>query len=461
MNALTAAWTPRQRRFFFVSFAAGILWSLVFLLASDGWSLDDEISHYLFSRSVWQNPLLIFDAWTRAGRNVFHLIPAHFGLTAARVWTLAGAALCVWVTTLLAARLGARRAWLVPLALCFQPWFVELSWGVLTQTPFMLCLATGIWLLAASRWKLSGLAFGCLPLIRHEGLALLALWFAVLAWQAISKRALVPFATAAICAAAPLAFYNLAAWLCLGEMPSRVFLNAKPTELYGHGTPWHFFEVAPRPAGLFTLALAAAGLPALWRSSTRGWPLIFYPAYFLLHSLIFWFGLFASGGYYHFLMPMAPGLAVAAVFGADTLLDARSKNFVWLGRLLLAGAVVQGLALTHLMYHPLDFRLGIRRDPIHHALQEALDWRASQRPDAKPVICHHICADFLTDTLFTPEKRRLDTLPAAALPAGSIVIWESKYADVTGLPLSDLRSGEWREAAVFGGGNVRVFEKDR
>ena len=111
------SWTGRERAFVLAAFTAGLGWNLFVLLNSPGWSLDDELSHYLRSRSVWENPALIFDSWTRIGRNVFHFLPAHFGLTAARVWTLAFAALSVLITTSLAAKLGARRAWLVPLAL--------------------------------------------------------------------------------------------------------------------------------------------------------------------------------------------------------------------------------------------------------------------------------------------------------------------------------------------------------
>ena len=459
-------WTRRQRLFFAVTFAAGLGWNLFVLLSSTGWSLDDELSHYLRSRGVWENPALIFDSWTRIGRNIFHFLPAHFGLTVTRIWTLAFAAVSVLITTSLAIKLGARRAWLIPLTLWFQPWFVELSWGVLTQTPFLLCLVAGLWLLASQRWVLSGLCFGTLPLIRHEGLALLALWVFLLASRAIFSRSpKIPLlALAALTGALPLIASNVAAWIFLGEWPARIFLNSKPTDLYGHGAIWHFLPISFLPAGPFTVILAVLALPGLLRHWRITWPLLFYPAYFALHSMIYWLGLFASGGYYHFLMPMAPCLAVAAVFGADACLDARNRWLPLAGRALLIGAVGQGIILLHV--HTMQYwigspqGLGLTREPIHSALQDALDWQALHRPGAPAVVCRHIYAAYARDWIETPARGHTNALPLLELPAASIIIWENKYSELTGIHRDELTAdSEWREQAVFNDGNVRVFEK--
>src|SRR5690606_34975761 len=115
-----------------------------------------------------------------------------------------------------------------------------------------------------------------------------------------------------------------------------------------HGPLWHFFAVAFIPAGPATVLLTVLALPWLWNHRHVTWPLGFYPAYFALHSVIFWLGLFASGGYYHFLMPLAPGLAIAAVAGANTCLDSGTRWAPRLGRLLLAGCLAQGLILLHM-----------------------------------------------------------------------------------------------------------------
>ena len=459
-------WTRRQHLFFAIAFAAGLGWNLTVLLASSGWSLDDELSHYLRSRSVWENPLLIFDSWTRIGRNIFHLLPAPFGLTVTRIWTLVFAALTVLITTSLAIKLGVRRAWLVPLTLWFQPWFVELSWGVLTQTPFMLCLVAGIWLLVSQRWVLSGLCFGALPLIRHEGLALLALWALLLATSTIFfQRPRIPaLALAALTGALPLIASNTAAWICLGELPARIFLNSKPTDIYGQGALWHFIPIAFFPAGPFTAILAAIALPWLLRNWRITWPLVFYLAYFALHSVIYWLGLFASGGYYHFLMPMAPGLAVAAVLGADACLDASNRWFPRAGRILLLGAVAQGIILLHVRAMQYWSRspqgLGLTREPIHRALQDALDWQASQRPGAPTVICRHIYAAYARDWIETPARWHTSSLALRELPEGSIIIWENKYSELNGIHVDQLTAdSEWREQAIFNDGAVRLFEK--
>jgi hypothetical protein len=429
---------------------------------STGWSLDDELSHYLRSRSVWENPALIFDAWTRIGRNLFHVVPAAIGLTAARLWTLVFAALAVWLTTLLALRLGVRRAWLVPLAMWFQPWFVELSWGVLTQTPFLLALLGGIWFLTTGRPAWSGLCFGLLPLIRHEGIALLGLWALAVTVDLLRHGRWLPWVGAGLASALPLAAYNLAAWWCLGELPLRIYFDAKPTEIYGSGPLWHFLAVSLVPAGPATVVLTAVGLPRGLRNRRACWPLVFYPAYFALHSVIFWKGLFASGGYYHFLMPMAPGLAVAAAWGLETLLD---RGWRKTAAVLGTGLVLQGMVLLHVLSMQVwaggSPRLGLAPEPIHHALREALDWQAAHRPNARPVICRHVYAAFVRDWVETEARRALAGVTAAGLPPGALVIWENKYSDLSGLPLRDFLDAKagWVERAAFGEGTVRIFEK--
>jgi hypothetical protein len=458
-RAAVPAWTRAQWLFFLATLAIGLGWSAFVCLTSQGWSLDDELSHYQRSRSVWDNPALIFDSWTRIGRNLFHVLPAHFGLTAARLWTLIFAGLSVVVTTLLAARLGVRRAWLIPLALCFQPWFVELSWGVLTQTPFLLALVTGVWALTGNRLVLSGLCFGLLPLIRHEGIALTGLWGVLIAVDSIlKKRSLSHTLGAMLAAAAPTVAYNIAAWLAIGDLPARLFFVAKPTEIYGHGTLWHFIPISVQPAGMFTLALAAIGLPAIALRWKTAWPLVFYVAYFVLHSLIFWRGLFSSAGYYHFLMPLAPGLAVVMIFGADTLLDRSSRVLRALAGVLLTGALLQGFVLFHL-WRDGRYSATLQRDPISYMIDEAFAWQKKHHPRAL-VVCHHTYAGFREDWRETPARRAFDTAPPDALPFGCFVFWEEKYADLTGLPLTTLQSDPaWVERQNFG--RVRIFEKIR
>jgi len=171
-----------------------------------------------------------------------------------------------------------------------------------------------------------------------------------------------------------------------------------------------------------------------------------------------WRGLFASGGYYHFLMPMAPGLAITALFGVDALLAHQRRR---LAAVLLVGAVLQGLLLVHLWR---DGRphFTLPRDPIVAALDAAFAWQKAERPHAPAVVCHHIYAAYREDWIETPSRRALDALPPADLPVGAVVLWDEKYSDLTGLPLADLRTDPaWTERAEFGGGAVRVFEKMR
>jgi hypothetical protein len=176
--------------------------------------------------------------------------------------------------------------------------------------------------------------------------------------------------------------------------------------------------------------------------------------------VIFWKGLFASAGYYHFLMPAAPGLAIAAVYGANTLFARASLAASRIAFILLGGLVVQSLLMLHFWHSPFKPRVTLVRDPITRTIDAALAWQKEQRPKAPVVICHHIYAAFHEQWVETPARRALDVTPPGALPVGAIVIWEDRYADVTGLPLAALRKDPaWSECQDFGGGSVCVFEK--
>lgn len=332
-------------RLFWLVNAAGLLWALYLLWASNGWPLDDELSHFKYSHDAWRHPLLLLDVWTRPGRNLIHFPFAFAGLGLCRLYTLLLAQAAVLLTADVARRLGVARLWLIPLFLWSQPWFAELSFTVMTQTPFCLALIAGVACHLRRRYILAGLAFGMAGLIRHEGILFSGL-YGLLLLALVARR---PRADAAgrwallagcLAVALPAAALNAvqfgvalatglepaAAWRTL---PLMIYFDVKPATgvLYGSGPPWHFVMPAVFKTGPTLVALALLGLPDLWRQRATGYPLLIYPAYFLLHSLFYWLALFSSGGYLAFLMPVAPFCAVAGALGFERLLPLADRPF--------------------------------------------------------------------------------------------------------------------------------------
>lgn len=462
----------RARWIYWIGFAAGVAWCLWQMLASRGWLQDDELSHYLISASVWEHPQHLWQSWTRPGRNLFHVIPAHFGLLPARLWTLAWSALAVWWLTRFAQRAGLRSSHWLSWLIWFQPWFVELSWPVLTQGPFFVAFVGGLALHQRGRPALAGLCFGYLATVRHEGIVLSALWgLAVslepggllhrafgrwLPWGGLESgwgAALRRDALLALATLAPLLALNLGSWAFTGAMPLQQLLEPKPEgkeEIYGRGTLWHFGPMVLALGGTFLVLLGVAGWREAWRRRAGLWLLSgLAAAWFLTHTLIYWKGLFASGGYYHFLEPvLAPALAVAGVCGLDAI-GASGWWRVGLRWLAVAAVTLTGLLLLHrqIDYWPaqpgergvvlLGHQLRVRRlqlfGPVlrpadfETAILDACRWVDANRPEA-PLRCAHVAAAYARPG--RPAWNEYGDVESVerVLPVDGLFLYEPKYA---------------------------------
>src|SRR6185312_12956336 len=73
-----------------------LLFAVAMALLSRGFMEADEISHFLYARSVWHNWRLIVSIWGRFGCTAFFGLAAPFGLTAARVLAVSVTAMTGW-----------------------------------------------------------------------------------------------------------------------------------------------------------------------------------------------------------------------------------------------------------------------------------------------------------------------------------------------------------------------------
>jgi hypothetical protein len=152
-----------------------IVWAIIFPQTGDG----DAIMHYLNARdSLWQ-PAKLLGSWARVGAKIPLLIPAQFGILAARCMSVIISVLCAWETIRLADDLGIRRAWLAGPMLIFQPFVFALAGDTMTELPLALGLVIAIRLWMARRILASCLVMGYLPTVRPEGFFLCALWAAM------------------------------------------------------------------------------------------------------------------------------------------------------------------------------------------------------------------------------------------------------------------------------------------
>lgn len=295
----------RARAAALVCVAGGLACSIGLSLRSDGVYHDDDLTHLQFARWSWSHPAYLLNDWGRPGFTVLYAAPAALGWTAARLFSGLLTAAAAWIAFRVAEHQRWRLAWVTPALLWLQPEVMALSATTLTETALMFYLTAAVWLYLRGRQAAAAGVFSLALVTRHEAMALLPLW-----WFAL-LRGRRPLREWALLLWAP-ATHNVLGWIFLGRLPASMFVEPRPTDYYGHG-PW--LAMAARwlvASGGGILTLAAAG--GWWALRRRGGLLWMGSAavYFLAHTLIFRFGLFASGGYSRFLVPIAPMAATAA-----------------------------------------------------------------------------------------------------------------------------------------------------
>lgn len=446
-----------------LGFLIGFLWPLYRLIYSTGWILDDEISHFLFSQAVTHWPEILLDEWARPGRNLIHSIIAPFGLTATRIYTLILSTVAVFISYRVALLLNIRHAWTIPFLLCFQPWYPELSYPVLTQAPFMLVWILAIYLALLNRLHLAAFAFGYLSLIRYEGIFITALWGLWIVFQQggfvhglIIKQKLPQIRSSlkqnlflGLSTILPILFLNFCAYFIQGRVPFNIYFDHNPTDIYGSGSLFHYFPMIPSSVGELTLCLSAIGLFFILIKKLNHWTLILftYSAYFVLHSVIYWKGSFASGGYYHFLMPMAPLFALLAAVTINKILTSGLRYKHYLTAAIITFICYQGLNMASYQHSNQDWSRIMagkasvqksllaptnRSSKLAKQIQEASEHVNSSTHQSENRITHcaHVYFYHLTDQPDTKSFREERLAPLSTFPIGSHYIWEYNYADL-------------------------------
>ncbi|MFW6065766.1 MAG: hypothetical protein ACOC9S_03010 [Planctomycetota bacterium] len=319
---------------------AGLVASILMGVVSDGFYHDDDVGHYLFARDSWRDSSIRWDMWSRPGYNLPVMpVVRYFGMAGCRVFSALQTAAVAFLAYLIARRISERDRGvqrltpLAPALVWLQPLVMTLSLTTLTETTGALYLSLGVWLYLRGNRVWACAALSALFVTRYELTALAPIPALALFADAFRsaggnyRNALrTPWLWGALAALlwAPAAYLLAAAGTDLrpDASPFHIF-GEHYTEEYGRGDWDHMLRRWPIASGIGVLALAAAGAARLRR---RAWlPATFAVGGILVHSLIYYFGAFASGGYERFLVPLAGPVAALTGCGIASLVRPRTR----------------------------------------------------------------------------------------------------------------------------------------
>lgn len=306
----------------------------------------DDLTHYLFAKWAWQWPAYLIDEWGRPGFTALYFLPAGLSWTACRLLSTLLTAAAAWLAFRIAQRAGLRSAWAV-IPLCYaQPLYFQLAQTTLTETPLAFYLTLGVYLAQRDRWAWSAAFISLATVTRHEAAIFIPLWI-FLAWRETAPvlcRCSVSSRLARILwrlwplICAPVVV-NLTA-VAVGMIPGIVRLfEPKPSAMYGQGGWLTFFSRSMEAFGPAVMVLAIVGASRLARTPKGGIVVTCAVVYFAAHAAIRALGLFNSGGYARFLVPISPLVAVMALAGWSRLRSAERRERR-IATMLAAGAMI-------------------------------------------------------------------------------------------------------------------------
>ena len=461
-----------------IVFIAGLTWTAYRMAGSPGWAFDDELAHFYVSRDAWAQPWLILDYWGRPFQTLFFMPAALFGFGTARWCALAASSLTVVIASLWAQKLGLRRLAFVPFCLWFQPWFSDFAYTANTMTPFALLLVLGAYWISIDRTRAAALAFGLLPLARHEGLGLTLLLLAYLIYKRRYSSVLV--------AIMPMCVYTTAYYLYAGSIPLGALIHYDVQDVFvaplnpSVGLWLYYLPAVVRGAGVPLLACGALSLICIVRSPFQsGVPFVFYGAYLAVHVMIVRYGLFSGVRNDFYLVPLAPALGVAAALGFDTAFSALRHWVARHGKPRLrhlpavavgVGAIaVLGVAVQAALHPFITSEIRVKRTEEKLA-KRAAEWIKDHAGAGRPIYTTDVrIRYFLSET--SPQKARSliyvsGETPLEELPNGAIFVWDRHYSEAWGYHLKNLMSDTsvWRKLMECGeSGEVYaiVFEQTK
>lgn len=321
----------------------GLVGAVLALVYPDGYQQDGG-NHYLFARWAWEHPRQFVDVWGRPLFTVLYFLPSQLGYPAAKLFTVAICVAAAWQTWRLAVDLGLRRAGLAVPLLFLQTSWLHLCSDTMTEPLFALVFIVALRLHRSGRVVPGALVASLMALARPEGFFLGILWGL---WILLDRRDPRPWwrrlPTTLLLASGTAAWW-LVALLITGD-PLWILHNwprdwSVEGGAYGVGTIFSYLFRMPEIFGVVLMVPFALGLVLLLRRRRLGLETSAFLVFIGLHTAMFAFSLFNSGGYARYFVAIAPATALIVLEGWNEIADRATFR----PRLLAGAAFLLALA---------------------------------------------------------------------------------------------------------------------
>ncbi len=417
--------------------------AIYYAAVGDGFLEADACTHYLIARWALHEPHQLVSVWGRPFCTALYSVPAVLGgRFGVQLTSLAVALAISLITWAIARGQGYRRPELAAIFLLAMPLVFLHAFSELTELPFALLVALGLWMYQR-RWFL-GLAIvaGLMPLARPEGFG-----FILLAAGAIVLHrrwwwiAVLPI---------PLIVWNHAGWVIWGwQGPWWEWLPSNwpyaDKSMYASGSLFHFVALLPvlvspllfpaLPIGIWQSlrgVLNASILRRVFGSSAEDHRLrvqlviVAIPLGVLgVHSVLYALGRMASNGELRYLLVAAPMWALLGALGWQWAFEKMRwrRPTLWAG---LAALVPLAINLTVWQVLPLkayeDFQIA----------GELVKWYQGDAELSRRyphLMASHVAIYYHADiSMHDPERARpWGQDMVAKRPPGTILIWDPVY----------------------------------
>lgn len=311
----------------------------------------DSVTHYLISKYAFEMPHNFFDHWGKPLFVLFSTCFAQFGFVGIKIFNVLSTTTAIYFACRTAQLLKIPNVQLLPAILFFSPMYIVLTLSGLTEPFSAAVLMVGIYLLIANKATTGVILLSFLPFIRSEGLVILGV---VTIYLLYSKQwRLLPLLAVGhlVYAVAGYPEYH-SLWWVFSKIPYAT-LNS---EHYGSGDLLYFVNNFHFIMGYVIKWLIGLGFIYLLIAAYQQFVQIdkkqvvfsaellliygIFSAFFVAHTLFWYFGIFGSAGMLRVMITIIPLGGIIALRGANVILGMFNKKYQTYLQVLMAIPII-------------------------------------------------------------------------------------------------------------------------